>query len=140
MRRALLLAAVALAGCGGNSAPRVARATPPPPSKIESFAHVRLPASTRDLESKDSVGIDESVSARFTIDRGDVDAFVHSTGFSPPLSASYKPYSYHEIGWHLNQIRHLVGGEDTKDGISRWLVIDLDQPKVATVYLLASET
>jgi hypothetical protein len=139
MRRVLILA-LALAACGGEAK----RTTSPDESamraKVESFSHIQLPASTRDLTAENPSGIDESVIARFVIDRDDVDKLVDSARFDPPLQKDYQPYPNTEHGWHLDRIRDLLGGQEDKNGFHRELVIDLDKPEVATVYLIASET
>jgi hypothetical protein len=139
MRRVLILA-LALAACGGEAK----RTTTPDESalraKVESFSHIQLPASTRELTAANPSGIDESVFARFVIDRDDVDKLVDSAKFDPPLQKDYEPYANNEHGWHLDRIHNLLGGQELKNGFSRELVIDLDKPGVATVYLIASET
>ncbi len=139
MKRVLILA-LALAACGGEAK----RTTTPDESalraKVESFSHIALPASTRDFSAENPSGIDESVIARFVIDRDDVDKLVDSAKFDPPLRKDYQPYANTEHGWHLDRIHNLLGGQELKDGVSRELVIDLDKPGVATVYLIASET
>jgi hypothetical protein len=139
MRRVLILA-LALAACGGEAR----RTTTPDESalraKVESFSHISLPASTRDFSAETPSGVDESVIARFVIDRDDVDELVDSAKFDPPLQKDYQPYANTEHGWHLDRIHDLLGGQELKDGFSRELVIDLDKPGVATVYLIASET
>jgi hypothetical protein len=145
MRRAALLVLVsALAGCGGSGDRAVSRSTPTPPathSEIERFAHITLPPSARQIESKFESSMDTSLTLRFVMDRRDVDSFVKSARFTPPLARSYQPYASHELGWKLEKIKHRLGGEDdVTGGIGRWLTIDLDKPDVATVYLIASET
>ena len=57
-----------------------------------------------------------------------------------PLVGKLLAAKAQEQGWHLDRIQHLLGGEEYKGNFARWLVIDLDQPKVATVYVIASET
>jgi hypothetical protein len=139
MKRVLILA-LALAACGGEAK----RTTTPDENalraKVASFSHIALPASARDFSGENPAGIDESVIARFVIDRDDVDKLVDSANFEPPLQKDYQPYANTEHGWHLDRIHNLLGGQELKDGFSRELVIDLDKPDVATVYLIASET
>jgi hypothetical protein len=139
MRRVLILA-LALAACGGEAKRTNSPDGTATRAKVESFSHIRLPASTRDLTAENPSGIDESVIARFVIDRDDVGQLVDSAGFDPPLRKDYQPYPNTEHGWHLDRIHNLLGGQELKDGFSRELVIDLDKPRVATVYLTASET
>jgi hypothetical protein len=141
MRRLLLAlaAALMLGGCGSDDPPR-GPAKQPSAQKIESFAHIQLPASARDIKAKSEASMDESLHASFVIDRDDVDGLVKSAGFASPLEKGYKPYAFTEFGWHLDQIRDALGGKDDKPGFGRELVIDLDTPDIAKVYLVASET
>ena len=84
--------------------------------------------------------MDESLTLSFVMDRGDLDAFVKSAAFKPPLARSYEPYAFNELGWKLDRIKHLLGGKDDSGSVGREMVIDLDTPGVATVYMIASET
>jgi hypothetical protein len=143
MRRAALLALLAvLAGCGGGGGKdrQVQRAKDPSTAHIEHFAHIKLPPSARDVKSRSQAAMDESLSLSFVMDRGDLDAFVKSARFTPPLERGYQPYAFTELGWNLDKIKHTLGGKEDKPGFGRELVIDLDKPDVATVYLIASET
>lgn len=140
MRRAVLaiVLALALGACGDDDQPR--GATDATAAKIESFAKVTLPASARDIRAAGATSMDESLHASFVIDRGDLDAFVASADFANPLQQDYRPYAFTEFGWHLDRIDDALGGRDERPGFGRELVIDLDKPDVATVYLVASET
>jgi hypothetical protein len=155
MRRLALMLALAsllLAACGGGDsggerepAPP-ARGTPgtssanttePSRAEIEEFGRITLPESARDVEARMSSALDTGMFLRFVMDRQDVDAFVRSGNFD--AKPNYKPtYAYNEVGWHLDQVSNAVGVEEFDGNFGRELVIDLDQPDVATVYLVAS--
>jgi hypothetical protein len=144
MRLVWILAAFALglAACGGDEPeraekPSAPRGEQPTRAEIEEFGKVKLPASTRDVQARMSHGIDTGLFLRFEIDRDDVDAFVRDGNFD--AQAGFRPsYPYTEEGWRLDRIRNTLGAEELKGSFGRELVIDLDRPDVATVYLVAT--
>jgi hypothetical protein len=143
MRLALILAVLALglAACGGDEPERAPTSAPrgeePTRAEIEEFGRVKLPASTRDVQARMSHGIDTGMFLRFEMDRDDVDAFVRDGHFD--AQTGFKPsYPYTEEGWRLDRIRNTIGAQELKGDFGRELVIDLDRPDVATVYLVAT--
>jgi hypothetical protein len=116
------------------------RSTTPSREEIERFGRIVMPPSARDVEATREVALDERLKLRFTMDRADVDAFVRDARFKPPLKRGYEPYAATELGWQLDRIENTLGGDENEPGYGRMLVIDLDRPAVATVYLIASTT
>ena len=110
--------------------------TTPSRAEIERFGRIQLPRSAREIDATKETASDERLKLRFVMDRGDVGAFARSAGL--PLERGYKPYAAEELGWHLDRIRETLGGHQARPGYGRMLVIDLDRPRVATVYLIAS--
>lgn len=148
-RAALVLAALSLvlAACGGEDNDRgtPARGTPaarsggetPTRAEIEEFGKIKLPASARQIDATMDSALDTGLFLRFVMDRKDVDGFVRDGHFQ--AKAGYEPtYDYSESGWHLDRIRNTLGAEEFDGNYGRELVIDLDRPDVATVYLVAS--
>jgi hypothetical protein len=130
---ALISAAIGYFLIGGDTGAKT-----PSHAEIESFGRIRMPPSARDVDATSVSSIDQRLKVRFTMDRADLDAFVRGARFSPALKRGYEPYSANELGWHLDRIRNTLGGDESEPGYGRLLVIDLDRPNVATVYLIAS--
>jgi hypothetical protein len=136
---AFFLVAAAVAGAIGYFVAGD-RVQTPSHQEIERFGRIRMPPSARDVQATREVAFDERMKLRFTMDRADVDAFVRAASFTPPLKRGYQPYPSHELGWQLDRIRNTLGGDESEPGYGRMLVIDLDRPAVATVYMIVSTT
>ena len=147
------LCAVLLTACAreGAGAPATAAPRDPAPSfsqdadLVEEFAGVTLPASTGDLQvGQLEGGIDDLLLARFSVDGGDLDAFVADAGFTGAPEPGRRVFSddlgVGVPGWDVADAQEVLGHDENVDGFARQVVIDVDDPARPVVYLRAFET
>jgi len=143
---------LALAGCGGSDDPKprtpagdlrdLEHTTKDEATKaqLERFARVRIPASATNLRSYSRSAMDTQVLVSFEIPRADLDAFVASGNFRRTLTDNDRAIGSTvggEIGWHLDKAKRVMGLGEVMSGLGRNLVVVLDDPRLAAVYLEA---
>lgn len=146
---AALLAALAAGACGQSSPPEPAPGRseertelPPRPSVVEAerFARIDVPRSATDVEAVSGGAMDEVLRMRFTIPRADLATFVRGSRFTERLEEGYRPFLDGEVaetGWKTERIERLRGVSEIVDGLGRRVLVDLDDPERATVYVVA---
>lgn len=120
---------------------------------VEDFAHAPLPPSATSLEVFCTGFTDTYVRARVVIARRDLRRFLRGAGISTPLRRGLRPFAEHENDpptWQIKAIEHELGHEEDclqdktpacASGLAgRKLIVDLDTPHRATVYLEAFTT
>jgi hypothetical protein len=156
---ALVLASVSLAlslaTCGASvltmdlaGADRLPVQSPPEPAEaiqVEAVGHVTLPPGTVLLGAAYSNGLETRLNAQFRIPRAELDAFLASGRFTAELTEGLRAVSAeHNVGggnlWRPQDpvtVSGLCETTPTDDGPYRCLMLDLDAPATATVYLYA---
>jgi len=120
---------------------------------VEDFARAPLPASATSLEVFCDGVTDTYVRARVVMPRRDLRSFLRAAGIEQPLRRGFRPFSEHDDDpptWQIKSIEHVLGhAEDClaakspacASGLAgRKLIVDLDSPRRATLYLEAFTT
>jgi hypothetical protein len=141
----LLLAVLLLGGCGGSDDPGATagrdggryKATPIDREEFERFAGMDLPDELSDLQAARQPGpLDDSVTARFAIPRENVDKL--RSILSEPLEEGYRAIpDTPGLNLQTGKIKRLLGASDVVGGVGRSVVVDVDDPDRAVVYVLA---
>lgn len=104
---------------------------PANPTQLEELGKFRLPASTRNLESK-CFGLQGwGVLASFEMDATDLELFITSSLIETPLSTTELPT---ELGFPDDMESHLYGKYEA-EFLSQYILIDTSDPKVFVVYV-----
>lgn len=115
----------------------------PTRDEIEEFARLELPPSARVVERDCEGFMDTFLSARITMDRRDLRRFIAAAGLSrEPERGAHPigPEGIQALGGPPVVPERVLGHDEFRKGLGRNLVIDLDQPGQATVYLQAFTT
>ena len=120
---------------------------------IEDFARAPLPPSAMSLEVFCDGFTDIYVRARVVMPRRDLRRFLRGAGVDKPLRRGFRPFSEREDDpptWQIKSIERVLGHEENclavktaacSSGLAgRKVIVDLDTPHRATVYLEAFTT
>lgn len=120
---------------------------------IEDFARAPLPPSATSLEVFCDGFTDIYVRARVVMPRRDLRRFLRGAGVDKPLRRGFRPFSEREDDpptWQIKSIERVLGHEENclavktaacSSGLAgRKVIVDLDTPHRATVYLEAFTT
>jgi len=144
------------AGCGAEAGAPAPRTTPVPRSlsdldrttmdeatheQLEAFAQIEIPASATEVRSFSRGAMDTQLLVSFRLPAAALDAFVASGRFGGVLTEedlTIVPSLGAQIGWRLADAKRVEGlSDNTSDGLSRNLVVVLDDPRRPWVHLEA---
>ncbi len=147
--------ALAAGGCSDadDEGPITTDCTETSAATVESFARAPIPESATTIEVFCSGFTDIFVRARIVLPRRDLDVFLDDAHFSAPPRRGVRPFTRHKndpATWKIAQVKRVLGHEEEcaqvktlvcKSGLAgRRVIVDLDTPGRATVYLQAYTT
>jgi hypothetical protein len=106
-------------------------------AEVERYAGVELPSGLSGFQAQKSVGgMDDSISATFTIPRDAVDSM--RSILTEPLEEGFRTIGDEpSLGWKIQDSKRFLGASDFVNGVGRDVLVDLDVPGRPTVYLTA---
>ena len=144
---ATLVALLLVSACGGEEeADRAAEQRRPPdhatgadPRHVARQSGLAIPAGARELEATEQGAIDTLWTLRLTLPRERLEAFVEGSQLTGARTER-RPFLDGEVsrlGWRPSAIERYRAYQDVRAGVTRRVIVDLDRPGEAVVYVLA---